>query len=40
MLCSDCTEYRRIVEAGKAHVVANYSPERVDALIREACGAE
>ncbi len=39
-LCRDRAKYRRVVEAGKAHVAANYSPERIDALIREACGAE
>jgi len=39
-LCRDSAEYRRIVAAGKAHITANYSAERVDALIREACGAE
>ncbi len=39
-LCRDRAKYRRIVEAGKAHVAANYSPERIDSLIREACGAE
>jgi GT2 family glycosyltransferase/glycosyltransferase involved in cell wall biosynthesis len=36
-LCQDDVEYRRIAEAGKAHVAANYSPERIDALIRQAC---
>jgi glycosyltransferase involved in cell wall biosynthesis len=39
-LCSDSAEYQRVVEAGKAHVTANYSPERIDALIRGACAAE
>jgi len=39
-LCRDRAKYRRIVEAGKAHVAANYSSERIDSLIREACGAE
>ncbi len=39
-LCRDRAKYRRAVEAGKAHVAANYSPERIDSLIREACGAE
>ena len=39
-LCGDPAVYRHIVDAGKAHVAANYSPERVDALIRQACGAE
>ena len=38
MLCQDCGEYRRIVEAGKAYIAANYSAERIDAMIREACG--
>ena len=38
-LCRDDAEYRRVATAGKAHVAANYSPERIDALIREACGA-
>ena len=40
MLCRDHAKYRRIVEAGKAHIAANYSSERIDALIQEACGAE
>ena len=40
MLCRDQAKYRRVVEAGRAHVAANYSRERIDALIREACGAE
>ena len=39
-LCRDSDEYRRIVEAGKAYIAADYSPERIDALIRKACGAE
>jgi GT2 family glycosyltransferase/glycosyltransferase involved in cell wall biosynthesis len=39
-LCRDRAKYRRVVEAGKAHVAANYSSERIDSLIREACGAE
>jgi O-antigen biosynthesis protein len=38
MLCRDQGKYRRIVEAARAHIVANYSPERIDSLIREACG--
>jgi len=38
-LCQDCAEYRRIVEAGKAYIAANYSAERIDALIQKACGA-
>jgi O-antigen biosynthesis protein len=36
MLCHDEPQYRRVAEAGKAHVLANYSAERVDALIRQA----
>ncbi len=39
-LCRDETEYQQIAEAGRAHVLANYSPERIDTLIREACGAQ
>jgi GT2 family glycosyltransferase len=39
-LWRDDDEYRRIVEAGKVYVGTNYSPERIDALIREACGIE
>ncbi|HEX3862610.1 MAG TPA: glycosyltransferase [Stellaceae bacterium] len=39
-LCQDDAEYQEIAEAGKAHISANYSPERIDALIREACAAE
>ena len=36
-LCRDDTEYRRIVEAGKAYVSANYSAQRIDALLKQAC---
>jgi GT2 family glycosyltransferase/glycosyltransferase involved in cell wall biosynthesis len=39
-LCRDAAAYQRVVEAGKAHVTANYSPERIDSLIRQACAAE
>jgi glycosyltransferase involved in cell wall biosynthesis len=39
-LCRDGAKYRRIAAAGRAHVSANYSPERIDSLIREACLAE
>ncbi len=39
-LCGDTAEYQRAVEACKAHVAANYSAERIDRLIREACGLE
>ena len=39
-LCRDRAEYRRIVEIGKAHITANYSAERIDSLIRRACGVE
>jgi glycosyltransferase involved in cell wall biosynthesis len=39
-LCRDGAEYRRVVEACKAHVAAHYSPERIDSLIREACAAD
>jgi glycosyltransferase involved in cell wall biosynthesis len=36
-LCRDKTEYRRIVDACKAYMSANYSAQRIDALIKEAC---
>jgi glycosyltransferase involved in cell wall biosynthesis len=36
-LCRDEPEYRRIVEAGKAFVSANYSAQRIDALLKQAC---
>jgi glycosyltransferase involved in cell wall biosynthesis len=36
-LCRDDSEYRRIVEAGKAYVSANYSAQRIDALLKQAC---
>jgi glycosyltransferase involved in cell wall biosynthesis len=36
-LCRDNAEYRRVVEGCKAHIAANYSPERIDSLLREAC---
>ncbi|HVB17042.1 MAG TPA: glycosyltransferase, partial [Stellaceae bacterium] len=37
-LCRDDAEYRRVAEAGRAHVLANYSAARIDALVRDACG--
>ena len=36
-LCRDNAEYQRIVEAGKAYVSANYSAQRIDALLKQAC---
>ncbi|MBV9826235.1 MAG: glycosyltransferase [Alphaproteobacteria bacterium] len=39
-LCRDEGEYDRVVTASRAHIAQNYSPERIDALIREACGVE
>jgi GT2 family glycosyltransferase/glycosyltransferase involved in cell wall biosynthesis len=39
-LCHDDAEYRRVVAAGRAHVAANYSSERIDDLLRQACTAE
>jgi glycosyltransferase involved in cell wall biosynthesis len=39
-LCGDDAGYQRIVKACKAHVAANYGSERIDGLIREACGRE
>ena len=39
-LCRDNNRHRRAAEAGKAHVAAKYSPERIDALIRAACRLE
>ncbi len=38
MLCRDDDQYRHIVTAIRAYVEANYSPQRIDLLIREACG--
>ena len=37
-LCRDNSRYERIAKACQAHIAANYAPERIDALIREACG--
>ena len=39
-LCRDNARYQRIAKACRAHVAANYSPERIDALLRAACGPE
>jgi GT2 family glycosyltransferase/glycosyltransferase involved in cell wall biosynthesis len=39
-LCRDDDRHRRIAKACRAHVAANYGPERIDTLIREACGVE
>jgi GT2 family glycosyltransferase/glycosyltransferase involved in cell wall biosynthesis len=36
-LCRDNAEYRRIVDASKAYVSANYSAQRIDALLKQAC---
>ena len=36
-LCHDKAKYHQVVNAGKAHVEANYSAGRIDALIRQAC---
>jgi len=36
-LCRDKAEYRRIVDAGKAYVSANYSAQRIDGLLKQAC---
>ncbi len=37
-LCRDEDRYGRTVEAIRAYVSANYSSQRIDLLIREACG--
>jgi glycosyltransferase involved in cell wall biosynthesis len=37
-LCRDEDQYGRTVEAVRAYVRANYSSQRIDLLIREACG--
>jgi GT2 family glycosyltransferase/glycosyltransferase involved in cell wall biosynthesis len=37
MLCHDDDAHRRIAAAGKALIAAQYGPERIDALIGEAC---
>jgi glycosyltransferase involved in cell wall biosynthesis len=39
-LCRDDARYQRVVKACKEHIAANYAPERIDTLIREACGRE
>jgi hypothetical protein len=39
-LCRDNARYQRVAKACKAYVAANYAPERIDALIAEACGGE
>ncbi len=39
-LCRDDDRYDRVVAACKAHIAANYSPERIDGLIRGACALE
>src|SRR5262249_15567301 len=36
-LCRDDREYRRLAAAGHGYVGANYSAERIDRLMREAC---
>jgi len=37
-LCRDERQYRRIVAAAQAYIGANYSSQRIDLLIRQACG--
>ena len=37
-LCRDKAEYRRIVDACNAYMSAHYSAQRIDALVKEACG--
>src|SRR5438067_3933785 len=37
-LCRDKAEYRRIVDAGKAYVSANYSAQRIDGLLKQEIG--
>jgi GT2 family glycosyltransferase/glycosyltransferase involved in cell wall biosynthesis len=39
-LCRDNARYERVAKACVEHVAANYAPERIDALIRQACGRE
>ena len=39
-LCRDDARYQRVVKACKEHIAANYAPERIDALIREACKSQ
>ncbi len=39
-LCRDERQYRRTAEAGQAYIAANYSPPRIDLLIRQACGLQ
>jgi O-antigen biosynthesis protein len=39
-LCRDDARYQRAATACRAHIAANYSPERIDGLIRGACGLE
>jgi glycosyltransferase involved in cell wall biosynthesis len=36
-LCRDDARHRRIAQGCQAYVAANYSSERIDALMREAC---
>jgi len=39
-LCRDNTHHQRVAKACQAHIAANYTPERIDALIRDACGRD
>jgi glycosyltransferase involved in cell wall biosynthesis len=39
-LCRDERHYRRTVEAAQAYIAANYSSQRIDLLIRQACGLQ
>lgn len=40
MLCRDARYYRRTAKAGQAYIGANYSAQRIDSLIRKACGLD
>jgi len=40
LLCRDDTAYRRIAAACRAHVAANYSWQRIDGLIADACRSD
>ena len=39
-LCRDNDRYRRVAKACQIYIEANYSPERIDSLIRQACQIE
>src|SRR5262249_49162969 len=39
-LCFDDDRHHRIAEACRSHIAANYSADRIDSQLRQACGLQ